>query len=139
MFLLRGLRVSLALLLVGGLVGLSLLSSPRLDRKAHERQQSALIRLRRWRGWAKPFLQRILVSVTDIPLIRRTERRTASYRSHDKDHFPSTRSGEHYQALTAEFGAAYYTRIDAPVTPEQNARLERLLLETQFRPFCRTV
>ena len=34
--------------------------------------------------------------------------------------------GEHYNALTAEFGTAYYTRIDAPATPEQKARLERL-------------
>jgi phosphoglucomutase len=34
--------------------------------------------------------------------------------------------GEHYQALTAEFGTPYYTRIDAPATPEQKARLEKL-------------
>jgi phosphoglucomutase len=34
--------------------------------------------------------------------------------------------GEHYNALTAEFGTAYYTRIDAPATPEQKAKLERL-------------
>ena len=34
--------------------------------------------------------------------------------------------GEHYSVLTAEFGTAYYTRIDAPATPEQKARLERL-------------
>jgi phosphoglucomutase len=34
--------------------------------------------------------------------------------------------GEHYHALTAEFGAAHYTRIDAPATPEQKAKLERL-------------
>jgi phosphoglucomutase len=34
--------------------------------------------------------------------------------------------GEHYRALTAEFGTPYYTRIDAPATPEQKARLERL-------------
>ena len=34
--------------------------------------------------------------------------------------------GEHYRALTAEFGIPYYTRIDAPATPEQKARLERL-------------
>jgi phosphoglucomutase len=34
--------------------------------------------------------------------------------------------GEHYDALTAEFGTAYYTRIDAPATPEQKARLEQL-------------
>jgi phosphoglucomutase len=31
--------------------------------------------------------------------------------------------GEHYRALTAEFGASYYTRIDTPATPEQKARL----------------
>ena len=30
--------------------------------------------------------------------------------------------GEHYRELTAEFGAPYYTRIDAPATPEQKAR-----------------
>jgi phosphoglucomutase len=34
--------------------------------------------------------------------------------------------GEHYRVLTAEFGAPCYTRIDAPATPEQRARLERL-------------
>ena len=34
--------------------------------------------------------------------------------------------GEHYRALTAEFGMAYYTRIDATATPEQKARLEKL-------------
>ena len=34
--------------------------------------------------------------------------------------------GEHYNALTKEFGAAYYTRIDAPATSEQMARLARL-------------
>ena len=34
--------------------------------------------------------------------------------------------GEHYRALTAEFGTAYYTRIDAPATAEQKARLEKL-------------
>jgi len=34
--------------------------------------------------------------------------------------------GEQYDALTAEFGTAYYTRIDAPATPEQKARLEKL-------------
>jgi phosphoglucomutase len=34
--------------------------------------------------------------------------------------------GEHYRELTAEFGAPCYTRIDAPATPEQKARLERL-------------
>ncbi|HEY4910115.1 MAG TPA: phosphoglucomutase (alpha-D-glucose-1,6-bisphosphate-dependent) [Methylomirabilota bacterium] len=34
--------------------------------------------------------------------------------------------GEHYGELTAEFGTAYYTRIDAPATPEQKARLAKL-------------
>jgi phosphoglucomutase len=34
--------------------------------------------------------------------------------------------GEHYRELTAEFGTAYYTRIDAPATPEQKANLEKL-------------
>jgi phosphoglucomutase len=34
--------------------------------------------------------------------------------------------GEHYRELTAEFGTPYYTRIDAPATPEQKARLEKL-------------
>ena len=34
--------------------------------------------------------------------------------------------GEHYQELTAEFGTSYYTRIDAPATPEQKTRLEKL-------------
>jgi phosphoglucomutase len=34
--------------------------------------------------------------------------------------------GEHYRELTAEFGTPYYTRIDAPATPEQKARLGKL-------------
>jgi phosphoglucomutase len=34
--------------------------------------------------------------------------------------------GEHYRELTAEFGTPYYTRIDAPATPEQKARLKKL-------------
>jgi len=34
--------------------------------------------------------------------------------------------GEHFQALTAEFGMPYYTRIDAAATPEQKARLQKL-------------
>ena len=34
--------------------------------------------------------------------------------------------GEHYNALTEEFGTAYYTRIDAPATSEQKERLARL-------------
>ena len=32
--------------------------------------------------------------------------------------------GEQYSAPTAEFGTAYYTRIDAPATPEQKTKLE---------------
>jgi phosphoglucomutase len=34
--------------------------------------------------------------------------------------------GEHYRELTAEFGKPYYTRIDAPATPEQKAKLQKL-------------
>ena len=34
--------------------------------------------------------------------------------------------GEHYRELTAEFGTPLYTRIDAPATTEQKARLEKL-------------
>ena len=34
--------------------------------------------------------------------------------------------GEHYRDLTAEFGTPYYTRIDAPATPEQKAKLRKL-------------
>ncbi|MGD0570164.1 MAG: phosphoglucomutase (alpha-D-glucose-1,6-bisphosphate-dependent) [Candidatus Sulfotelmatobacter sp.] len=34
--------------------------------------------------------------------------------------------GEHYRELTAEFGCPYYTRIDAPATPEQKAKLQKL-------------
>jgi phosphoglucomutase len=34
--------------------------------------------------------------------------------------------GEHYEELTAEFGTAYYTRIDAPATPEQKTKLAKL-------------
>jgi phosphoglucomutase len=42
--------------------------------------------------------------------------------------------GEHYDALTAEFGTAYYTRIDAPATSEQKVRLERLSPEAVKAP-----
>jgi phosphoglucomutase len=42
--------------------------------------------------------------------------------------------GEHYEAMTAEFGTAYYTRIDAPATPEQKERLERLSPEAIKAP-----
>jgi phosphoglucomutase len=34
--------------------------------------------------------------------------------------------GEHYREMTAEFGEPHYTRIDAPATPEQKAKLEAL-------------
>ncbi|MFI5116244.1 MAG: phosphoglucomutase (alpha-D-glucose-1,6-bisphosphate-dependent) [Terriglobales bacterium] len=34
--------------------------------------------------------------------------------------------GEHYRELTAEFGSPLYTRIDAPATPEQKAKLGKL-------------
>ena len=34
--------------------------------------------------------------------------------------------GELYQELTSEFGTPYYTRIDAPATPAQKARLQKL-------------
>jgi phosphoglucomutase len=33
---------------------------------------------------------------------------------------------EHYRELTREFGTPYYRRIDAPATPEQKARLQKL-------------
>jgi len=36
---------------------------------------------------------------------------------------------EHFRALIAEFGTPYYTRIDAPATPEQKARLSALTPE----------
>jgi len=31
-----------------------------------------------------------------------------------------------YRELAGEFGTSYYTRIDAPATPEQKSRLQRL-------------
>jgi phosphoglucomutase len=34
--------------------------------------------------------------------------------------------GQHYQELVAQFGQSYYTRIDAPATPEQKAKLSKL-------------
>jgi phosphoglucomutase len=34
--------------------------------------------------------------------------------------------GEHFRELAAEFGTPYYARIDAPATPEQKAKLEKL-------------
>jgi phosphoglucomutase len=42
--------------------------------------------------------------------------------------------GEHYQELEAEFGAPCYTRIDAPATPEQKSRLEKLSPEAVATP-----
>src|SRR5712691_4242789 len=42
--------------------------------------------------------------------------------------------GEHYQELEAEFGAPCYTRIDAPATPEQKSRLEKLSPEAVTTP-----
>ncbi len=38
--------------------------------------------------------------------------------------------GEHYDELTAKFGTPCYTRIDAPATPEQKARLQILSVES---------
>jgi phosphoglucomutase len=37
--------------------------------------------------------------------------------------------GEHFHELAAEFGMPYYTRIDAPATPEQKAKLRTLSSE----------
>jgi len=34
--------------------------------------------------------------------------------------------GEHYRDLTGEFGTPYYTRIDAPASPEQKSKLQKL-------------
>ena len=34
--------------------------------------------------------------------------------------------GEHYRALEAKYGTSYYTRIDAPATPQQKAQLQKL-------------
>lgn len=36
---------------------------------------------------------------------------------------------EHYRELTAQFGTPYYTRIDAPATPAQKAKLQKLAAE----------
>jgi phosphoglucomutase len=38
--------------------------------------------------------------------------------------------GEHYERLAAEHGRSYYTRIDAPATPEQKDRLKKLTPES---------
>jgi phosphoglucomutase len=43
-------------------------------------------------------------------------------------------SGEHYSALAAGFGTAFYARIDAPATPEQKARLAKLSAEALKAP-----
>jgi phosphoglucomutase len=34
--------------------------------------------------------------------------------------------GEHFRELTAQYGTPFYTRIDAPASPEQKARLQKL-------------
>jgi phosphoglucomutase len=34
--------------------------------------------------------------------------------------------GEHYREITAEFGVPFYTRVDAPATPEQKKKLKTL-------------
>ena len=34
--------------------------------------------------------------------------------------------GEHYRELASQFGQPYYTRIDAPATPEQKKKLSKL-------------
>ena len=34
--------------------------------------------------------------------------------------------GQHYEELIEEFGTPHYTRIDAPATPEQKAKLQKL-------------
>jgi phosphoglucomutase len=34
--------------------------------------------------------------------------------------------GEHYREITGQFGESYYTRIDAPATPEQKSKLKKL-------------
>jgi phosphoglucomutase len=41
--------------------------------------------------------------------------------------------GERYRTLTAEFGASYYTRRDAPASPEQKAKLGKLSPEAVTR------
>jgi len=38
--------------------------------------------------------------------------------------------GEHFKALADEFGMPYYTRIDAPATPEQKSKLGKLSPES---------
>ena len=41
-------------------------------------------------------------------------------------HAPAGTRAEHYRELTNEFGDPCYTRIDAPATPQQKARLQKL-------------
>jgi phosphoglucomutase len=38
--------------------------------------------------------------------------------------------GEHFQDITAKFGQSFYTRIDAPATPEQKSKLKALTPDT---------
>src|SRR5437870_11959694 len=38
--------------------------------------------------------------------------------------------GEHYRHMTGEFGTSFYTRVDAPATPEQKIRLQKLSPES---------
>ena len=66
-------------------------------------------------------------SAATAPSGRRT--RTASSRTCSPPRSrrgPGRDPGEHYRALTAEFGAPCYTRVDAPATPEQKAKLAKL-------------
>lgn len=42
--------------------------------------------------------------------------------------------GDHYRELEAEFGTLYQTRIDAPATPEQKAKLAKLSAEAVAAP-----
>jgi phosphoglucomutase len=42
--------------------------------------------------------------------------------------------GEHYQALAAQLGTPYYTRVDAPATPELKARLKQLTPSAVIAP-----
>ena len=42
--------------------------------------------------------------------------------------------GEHYRELAAQFGTPYYTRIDAPATPEQKAKLRETLARKPSQP-----
>src|ERR1700721_1623599 len=38
--------------------------------------------------------------------------------------------GEHYREIASRFGESFYTRIDAPATPEQKSALKALSPET---------